>query len=62
MTYQQVVKHFGGVQQAGAALGITHGAVCHWKKTGIPYLRQIQIEKVSGGKLRAGGLTVQAGA
>ncbi len=54
MTYTQLIKHFGGVAAAARKIGMTRQCLYEWKKRGaIPYPRQLYIQEVSGGKLRA---------
>jgi hypothetical protein len=54
MTTKQAIKHFGGVSKLRDAL---HGlksrqAIYQWGKT-PPYLRQVEIEKLTNGALKA---------
>lgn len=51
MKKQQAIKHFGTQQALADALGISQPSVAAWKA--IPILRQIQIETVTGGALKA---------
>ena len=54
MTYEQLIAKFRTQARAAEAIGVTKGAVSHWKKAGyIPYLRQLQIQKVTRGRLKA---------
>ncbi len=55
MTLEQAVKHFGSQIAIRRALKLrSTGAVPYWKRTGkIPPYRQLQIEKLTGGKLKA---------
>ena len=53
MTYTQVVKYFGGQAAAARALGIKPPSISQWKKSGITKLRQLHIERVTKGALRA---------
>lgn len=48
-----VVVHFGSVSKAAKALTVTRVTIYNWLRQGVPKLRQIQIEKVSGGALKA---------
>jgi hypothetical protein len=53
MTKDEAIKALGGTQALlGAALGMTQGSVAGWGKY-PPALRQLQIEALTGGKLRA---------
>ncbi len=52
MNKSEVVKFFGSQAATAAALGIKQPSVAVWTKK-IPALRQIQIERITGGKLRA---------
>ena len=52
MTYDQLINHFGTQVAVAAALGIKQPSVSEWKKE-IPPLRQMQIQLITGGALRA---------
>lgn len=53
MKKQEVIDHFGGVGATARALGIAQPSVTTWKDP-LPELRQLQIEVLTGGVLRAG--------
>ena len=53
MTFEQVKKYFKSVLKAARALDVSPQAVYGWRDHGIDYPRQCQIEKVTGGKLKA---------
>ena len=53
MDYQSVIKHFGGATAAARAINISRAAVHLWNGGRIPLDRQIQIEEVTNGALRA---------
>lgn len=56
MTVAEVIKHFGGVGATARALDIKQPSVSKWRKNkSIPYLRQLDIEKRTKGKLKAEG-------
>jgi len=48
-----VVQHFGSQTAAAQALGINQAAVAQWGES-PPELRQLQLEAVTGGALKAG--------
>lgn len=52
MKKNEAVKHYGGVVQLAAALGIKPQSVSQWGET-IPQGRAYQIELMTGGKLKA---------
>lgn len=52
MNKADAVEHFGGVTKLAAALRLSKGAVSQWGDE-IPLLRAYQIEKLTGGKLKA---------
>lgn len=53
MTTQEAINYYGGTQQKlAAALGITQASVSEWGEY-PPNLRQLQLERLSKGKLRA---------
>ena len=53
MLKQAVLYHFGGVNATAHALGIAPPSVSTWSDP-LPELRQLEIEKLTKGKLRAG--------
>ncbi len=53
MTLADAKDYFRTYRALARACDVTPGAINKWKKHGIPYLRQIQIEKLSDGKLKA---------
>jgi hypothetical protein len=53
MTHQDLIKHYGTGAAAARALRIDRRTVSIWRVRGIPELRQIQIEMVSKGALKA---------
>lgn len=52
MLTQTAIEHFGSQTALAAALGIGQSSVAEWGKHPPP-LRQMQIEYVSGGRLKA---------
>jgi transcriptional repressor of cell division inhibition gene dicB len=52
MTTSDAVKHYGTQTKLAKALGIEQGSVSGWGEFPPP-LRQLQIERLSKGKLRA---------
>lgn len=53
MTTKEAIEHYGGdVRALAAALGIWHSAVYQWGDHPPP-LRQLQLEKITAGALRA---------
>lgn len=54
MKFEQVIKHFGSQLATAKALGTTQPNVSNWKSRGsIPHIRQLQIEHITKGKLKA---------
>lgn len=54
MNYEQVISHFGSQAAVAKALGITQPSISDWNRSGsIPQLRQLQIEQVTDGALKA---------
>lgn len=55
MIFDDLVKHFNTKNKAeiGRLLGVSRSYVDLWSKNGIPYLRQLVIEKQTDGKLEA---------
>lgn len=52
MKKNDVIKHFGGVVETAKALGIKSQSVSGWPDE-VPELRAFQIEKITGGELKA---------
>lgn len=52
MTTEQAISHYRTQQRLATALGISQSAVAEWGEY-PPALRQIQIEKLTRGRLRA---------
>ena len=52
MLTRVVIEHFGTQVAVGQALGINQSSVAEWGKY-PPDLRQLQIEFLTGGKLKA---------
>jgi DNA-binding transcriptional regulator YdaS (Cro superfamily) len=53
MRKDEVLDFFGGATAAAHALGVSQPSVSSWGEQ-IPELRQLQIERLTGGVLRAG--------
>ena len=53
MKTQQVIDHFGSQAAVAQALGIAQPSVAQWHES-PPALRQLQIEALTNGALRAG--------
>lgn len=51
MTKDEAIKAFGTQEKLASALGMTQGSVSLWKA--VPPMRQLQIEALTGGALRA---------
>lgn len=60
MKPNDVIRHFGTQVLTARALGMTQGSVSLWVRRGVvPYRRQLQIEQVTGGQLRANPADLQ---
>lgn len=53
MKKAEVINHFGGVVETARHLGLSQPSVTNWDDP-LPVLRQLQIEAVTRGALRAG--------
>jgi hypothetical protein len=53
MTYQDLIAHYGTQQAAAAAIGMSQSTVSDWGTKGIPYLRQVQYQEITRGRLKA---------
>ena len=51
MKKDEVLAYFGTQVQLAKALGITQAAVAQWRE--VPMLRQYQLERLTGGALKA---------
>lgn len=52
MKKNDVISHFGTMTKAAEALGLTKSAISQWPDE-IPQLRAFEIERLTGGKLKA---------
>lgn len=52
MDMQSVIQHFGSKSKTARALGLAPASVTLWGDR-VPSLRQLQIERLTGGKLKA---------
>ena len=52
MTYEDVIKYFGSAAEAARKIGVKPPSVSEWRH-GIPVLRQLHIERVTNGVLKA---------
>ena len=53
MKKQEVLDYFGGVIATAKALGISQPSVSNWGED-LPELRQLELEQLTGGTLKAG--------
>lgn len=53
MTKDEVIQHYGSQGIVADALGIKQPSVANWRDP-LPELRQLEIERLTGGVLRAG--------
>lgn len=53
MKKEEVLQYFGGTTATAVALGLSQPSVSNWSDP-LPAIRQLEIENVTGGKLRAG--------
>ena len=51
MKKDEVLAYYGTQRQLAQALGITQAAVAQWRE--VPMLRQYQLERLTGGRLKA---------
>lgn len=50
---EEVISYFGNKTEVAKILKIDRSAISHWKNT-VPPKRQLQIQKITKGKLKAG--------
>lgn len=60
MNYDQLIEHYGSQTNAAKALGISPVAVCLWQKGGIPERRQLQLQQLTRGALKADAAVLRA--
>lgn len=53
MKFNEVLRHYGSIINIAYAMQVSLPTVYGWKKNGIPYPRQCQIEIETKGKLKA---------
>ena len=54
MTYKQVIRYFKTQVAVAAALGTTQPTIANWKsRDRVPPLRQLQLEGITKGALKA---------
>lgn len=53
MTFNQIITHWGGVEAARKALGLSRQTLYNWRDKGVPLAAQVNVEVLSAGKLRA---------
>lgn len=53
MLKDEVLRHFGGVAATARALRLAQPSITQWPEP-LPVLRQLQVEALTGGALKAG--------
>lgn len=53
MTFDQVIKHFGTQAEAARVLKLSRQSINLWKSHGVPCTRQLQIEHITDGAIKA---------
>lgn len=54
MTYDEVLTHFGSQKAVADALDLSQPSISDWRRLGsIPHIRQLQLEHLTGGVLKA---------
>jgi hypothetical protein len=53
MTFSDLVVHFGTVQKASNAIGVTRQTIYDWRDRGVPEVTQLQIQKLTKRALKA---------
>jgi DNA-binding transcriptional regulator YdaS (Cro superfamily) len=51
--YEDLIQYFGSQAAVARAVDVRQPSVWEWKKKGIPAKRQLQIERLTGGTLKA---------
>lgn len=55
MEFKEALKHYGSRNKIAKALGINRQAITRWADSGIPELRQYELEALTDGKLKRNG-------
>lgn len=53
MNHDQITKFYGGGAKAAARIGVTRQTIHRWKTHGVPILKQLEIQRLSEGNLKA---------
>ncbi|MDA8260231.1 MAG: Cro/CI family transcriptional regulator [Betaproteobacteria bacterium] len=53
MNYDDLIGYFGSQIEVARAFGVTSASVSEWQSKGVPPLRQVQGEGLTGKKLKA---------
>jgi DNA-binding transcriptional regulator YdaS (Cro superfamily) len=53
MTTQDLIEYYGSKIKAAAALGVSLTTINNWEKKGIPHIKQLAIQTITKGKLKA---------
>lgn len=49
----EIIKHFGGKAALAKALAVERSAVSWWLREGLPAVRAVEIERITGGQFKA---------
>ena len=53
MKKSDAIKHFGRKIDLAKALGVSPAAITQWPEENIPMRRQYELERITGGQLKA---------
>lgn len=53
MTYTDLIEKYGNANRAAIKLGFSRQALSRWKKSGIPFESQFEIQLKERGRMRA---------
>ena len=53
MTFDDVIRHFKSQGNVARALHLSQPSIHSWREKGVPHLRQLQLEALTRGKLKA---------
>mgnify|MGYP001613331029 FL=1 len=49
----RLIAHFGNVNETAKAFGYDRQLIDMWRRRGIPFKRGTEVERISGGKIKA---------
>ena len=53
MNYSDLIKHFKSQAEIARAINLSQPSVWQWQTSGVPEDRQLEFQRLTGGKLKA---------